>query len=99
MRRRARVDTHHAEITAALRAIGITVIDTSRVGDGFPDLMTYSRGIWLPIEVKTHRPRKRLTGPNGRRLTPAQGDLYRVAPFPIVFSVGEALALFGVIDA
>jgi len=52
IRRAARVDANHAEIVAALRAIGASVADTCGVGGGFPDLVAGFRGAnWL-LEVK-----------------------------------------------
>lgn len=80
-RRRDRLEP---QIVSALRAIGIEVWYISAAG--FPDLMTYSRGIWLPIEVKK---------PRGK-LTQAQIETRTRAPFPVVESVVEALSLFGV---
>jgi hypothetical protein len=35
----ARKDTNHNEIAQALKAAGYTVVDASRLGDGFPDLV------------------------------------------------------------
>lgn len=37
------VDTSHAPIRDALRKAGLQVIDASRVGDGFPDLLVHGR--------------------------------------------------------
>lgn len=77
-------DWNEASIVAALRGIGVDVWRMS--GEGLPDLLTHSRGKWLPIEVK--RPRG--------KLTPAQKALRAIAPFPVVETDAEALALFGV---
>lgn len=52
MRRRARVDANHGQIVQALRSCGWTVIDTSRVGSGFPDLLAVRGGRLELIEVK-----------------------------------------------
>ena len=52
MRRRARTDANHAEMTAALRRCGWTVLDTSRLGSGFPDLLAARAGRIELIEVK-----------------------------------------------
>ena len=52
MRLRARVDANHAQVVAALRSCGWTVIDTSRVGRGFPDLLVARGGRMELIEVK-----------------------------------------------
>lgn len=48
----ARTDQNHKEVTQALRSCGWTVIDTSRVGHGFPDLLAFQRGAVRFIEVK-----------------------------------------------
>lgn len=52
MRRRARVDGNHAEIVKALRAIGASVQDLSRVGDGCPDLAVGYHGKTILLECK-----------------------------------------------
>ena len=78
-------DASEAAIVAALEAIGVTVLRLS--GEGVPDLLCHTRGIWLPVEIKQVR---------SRRLTPAQCLTYAIAPFPIVTTVAEALALYGV---
>ena len=52
MRRRARVDANHAQIVQALRSCGWTVLDTSRLGRGFPDLLAARGGRVELIEVK-----------------------------------------------
>lgn len=38
-RRAAKVDASHAEVRDGLRALGWSVLDTSAVGGGFPDLV------------------------------------------------------------
>lgn len=86
-----RRDENESEIVAALQSIGIAVWRNSSIGQ--PDLNTYDRWAirrrgWLPIEVK--RP--------GGKLTKEQQAVYDEAPFPVVESVAEALALFGVSD-
>jgi hypothetical protein len=85
-------DEIEAEIVAALEAIGVQVYRMS--AKGLPDLLTHDlRGrccamgcAWMPLEVK--RP--------GGKLTVAQKETQRLAPFPIVDSVEQALGLFGV---
>ena len=69
---------------SALRSIGVDVWKIS--APGLPDLLTCSRGKWLPIEVKK---------PRGK-LTPAQQATRKQSPFPVVETVDQALALFGV---
>ena len=47
-----RVDANHSEIVDALRATGWAVKDTSRVGEGFPDLVIEKNLLVLLAEVK-----------------------------------------------
>lgn len=86
MRSAGRKDTTQADIVKALEAIGVAVLVVN--SEGAPDLLCASRGVWLPVEVKS----------KGGKLTPAQEATYAKAPFPIVENVGQALALFGVVD-
>ena len=51
--RARRVDGNQAVIVGALRAAGCFVDDTSRLGDGFPDLVVGTReGLIYTVEVK-----------------------------------------------
>ena len=51
--RAAKVDGNHDEIRDGLRARGVFVIDTHRLGDGFPDLVAWSPwAAWQLLEVK-----------------------------------------------
>ena len=94
MRRAARVDSTHAAIVQALRKVGCQVKDTSRVGQGFPDLIVRARkgDIWqspriLLMEVKSAR----------GKLNAEQKEF--IASWPetlVVRSVSEALAAVGV---
>jgi hypothetical protein len=93
MRKAGRKDSTQAAIVSALRAIGCEVLILNQ--EGVPDLLVHHRfgatkegWYWTPIEVK--RPRG--------KLTPLQIDLRRRAWFPVVSSVDEALALFGVAE-
>lgn len=52
MRRAARTDENHAFIRDTLRKAGASVADTSRLGQGFPDLVAGIRGINYLIEIK-----------------------------------------------
>ena len=65
--RARRVDANQKEIVKALIAIGCAVADTSRAGEGFPDLVVGYRGINYMMEVKDGKQ----TASN-RKLTPAQ---------------------------
>jgi hypothetical protein len=84
VRKAGKKDLNQAAIVAALRAIGCEVLILNQ--EGVPDLLTCKAGLWVPIEVKS---------PRGH-LTALQGALRRRAWFPVVSSVDEALALFGV---
>lgn len=63
----ARQDANHQEVVAALRKMGASVADTSRLGDGFPDLVVGWRGINVLFEVKDGAKR-----PSEIKLTPKE---------------------------
>ena len=69
MRRAARVDANQAEIVAALRKVGCSVLDLSAVGGGCPDILVGRRGKNLLIEVKDGT-----KPPSKRRLTPEERE-------------------------
>ena len=52
-----RTDANHAEIRDELRKAGYTVIDTSHIGNGYPDL-TVIIGCKLPILLEVKDPSK-----------------------------------------
>lgn len=52
MRRAARTDANHAEVVEALRLHGANVIDTSGLGNGFPDLLVTFMGSTILMEIK-----------------------------------------------
>lgn len=81
-RRAAKRDGNEAEIISALERIGVTVFKVS--GAGIPDLLTFYRGQWLPLEIKM---------PKGK-LTNEQAAAFMRAPFAIARTVDEALACF-----
>jgi hypothetical protein len=83
VRKAGKKDLNQAAIVAALRAIGCEVLILNQ--EGIPDLLVHHRGQWIPIEVK--RPRGHLTA--------LQGQLRKRAWFPVVSTVGEALAIMG----
>ena len=78
-------DALEPHIVDALEQIGVTVFRIS--GAGCPDLLCHARGVWLPVEVKSGK---------AGRLTPAQENARLRAAYPVVRSVADALALFGV---
>ena len=68
---RRRVDANHGQISSALRRLGWYVLDCSRVGGGFPDLIAAKRGRIRFIEVKDGS-----LPPSGRKLTVAETKLH-----------------------
>lgn len=93
MRRRARVDANHGAIVDALRRVGWIVVDTSRLGRGFPDLLAARRGVIKLVEVKDGaKPKSR------QALTEDERALHGVlalagVPVSIVTSVEDAVRL------
>jgi hypothetical protein len=77
-----RRDANEADIVKAMRKYGAVVWRLS--GPGLPDLLYHYRGKWGVAEVKK---------PRGK-LTDAQCNTRALAPFPVVESVDQALALF-----
>ena len=83
-----RVDTTHAAIRDSLRRCGYRVIDCSRVGGGFPDLLIHARGRTLLVECKTSRNRAgtvepgRIEASQRRFLADWQGDAVLMATTP-----------------
>ena len=52
MRWANRRDGNHVEIVKDLAKLGFEVVDTSRVGDGFPDLIVGYKGKTGLVEIK-----------------------------------------------
>lgn len=72
MRYAARTDANHATVRNALRKAGHFVVDTSGVGNGFPDLLVHTRnGQTLLFEVKP---------PGKYRLTDSQKKFHKNYP-------------------
>lgn len=67
MRRAAKVDENQKEIIDLLRRLGFSVKDTSRVGEGFPDIVFARAGVNYLAEIKDG---KKI--PSKRRLTQDQ---------------------------
>lgn len=95
--RAARTDGNQTTIVAALRKAGRTVAVTSKMGDGFPDLVVGSPyGRVLLVEIKDEDP-ARYGGPYSPSrhvlLTGDQPDFHRrwATAIPIVFTIEEAL--------
>lgn len=73
-----KVDANHAEVVAALRAVGAWVHDTSRLGGGFPDLFVSHRGRLFLLEVKDGR-----KPPSARKLSPAEREFVDGCPLRV----------------
>jgi len=96
MRVRARKDDNHKEIAAALIKIGASVLDTSQLGNGAPDIIVGFRGQNVLVEIKDgDKP------PSKRRLTPdeVKFQLSWQGNYKVVNSVDEALKLLFTIIA
>jgi hypothetical protein len=89
--RAARTDANHAEIREGLRQCGRRVFDTSRLGQGFPDLLVLTAsGRLVLLEVKMP----------GKGLTPDELQFFATwapppsppqCPIQIVTTLGQAL--------
>lgn len=55
MRRAAKVDSNQTEIVNCLRQLGCSVVVTSTIGRGFPDLIVGIAGKTLLVEVKARK--------------------------------------------
>lgn len=89
------VDANHAEIYAALVENGISVLDSSVVQGGFPDLTAAKGGRTVLLEVKNKKTsygRRGLSVLQARFADTWPGDIF------IVHSPAEALAVFGIGD-
>jgi len=76
MRKIARVDETQKEIVQSLRRVGAFVEDIHTLGKGAPDILTFFRGAWIPIEIKKS---------NKEKLTPDEVAWWRRAGiFPII---------------
>ena len=67
MRRAAKVDANHTQIVATIRAAGISVYNTSVVGQGFPDIVCGHGGRTFLAEIKDGA-----KSPSKRKLKPLQ---------------------------
>lgn len=87
MRRAARKDANHNDICDALRALGYTVLDLSRLGDGAPDCLVGNGNKNVLLEIKTK------TG----KLKPDQVKFFEYwkGPKAVVRDISEALYACG----
>jgi len=84
-----KVDANQAPIVEILRSSGVKVIVTSHIGGGFPDLVCGFQGQTEMLEIKQP----------GEKLTPAEQefhDRWRGRRIRIVYTRGDALAVFGI---
>lgn len=94
MRRANRKDANHQEIVKGLRERGIIVFDMPEPGDilCYGQIEHAQSYIWIPMEVKSSQPVRGYKP----ELTPAQQRRSNTgAVIPIVHSLAEGLALFG----
>lgn len=90
MRRAARRDENHQPIADVFRALGCSVFETDRVGDGFPDLVVGLLGASHLVEVKnpgTHYGRQGLNAGQS-----AFASAWRGSPIVVITSEDEAEA-------
>lgn len=91
MRRAAKVDDNHAEIVAALRTMGASVLDLSRVGKGCGDILVGAYGSTVFCEIKDgSKP------PSARKLTPDQEKFHaawRGGPIVILTGLSDCAVL------
>lgn len=91
MRQKAKTDGNHQQIIDALRAIGVSVFSTHKVGKGFPDLVCGYRGKNYLIEIKDGN-----LSPSRRQLTPDDVEFHRqwAGKIHVVNNVEDALKVF-----
>ncbi len=66
-----RVDANHRQIVEIFRAMGCSVLDLSRVGQGCPDILVARGGQSRLIEIKDGA-----KPPSARRLTPQEREFH-----------------------
>lgn len=89
MRRAAKVDKNQREIVEALRAAGCSVVITSHVGAGFPDIVVGRAGATYLLEIKGKR--GKLTKPQVKFFDEWRGNAV------VVRTVDEALKAVGLL--
>jgi hypothetical protein len=93
MRYAAKTDKNQAEIVAALRTVGCSVLPLHAVGQGCPDLLVATTRETMLIEVKDgDKP------PSARKLTPDQVEFHATwrGRIAVVCNVKEALEAVGI---
>ena len=86
----AKKDANHGEVVDALNAAGASVIDTSSMGGGFPDIIVGYAGKTMLMEIKNPK-----TGYGKRGLNKNQviwKDRWTGGPYAVVSSAEMAVA-------
>lgn len=93
MRKRARHDRNQSEIVTILRAHGISVLDTSFLGGGAPDIVTGFRGENRMCEIKDE-----LQHMSDRKLTQMQIEFHArwKGKIEVITSPVQALRIHGI---
>jgi hypothetical protein len=95
MRRAPRKDANHAVVVAALEAFGVSVIDTSSMGGGFPDLICGFAGQTILMEIKNPKTAYGRKGLNANQLRWKED--WKGGPYAVVTDVEGALRLVAVL--
>ena len=90
MRRGAKRDANHNDIADAFRAMGCSVFETDRVGEGFPDIIVGLLGVSHLVEIKNPETAYGRAGLNQRQS--AFANLWRGSPIITITSEAEAAA-------
>ena len=90
MRYGAKRDANHSEIVAALQEYGVSVIDTSHIGRGFPDLMLGWYGQTLMMEIKNPKTQYGRRGLNKNQMRWKED--WKGGPYAVVSTVDGAMA-------
>lgn len=90
----SRVDKNQDVIVQALRKVGCSVFDTSKIGKGFPDLVIAFKGENYLIEVKNPESSYGRKGFNKNQQK--FSDNWQGSKIHIVNNVDEALRVIGV---
>ncbi len=92
MRRCGKKDANHKEIVDALRAVGASILDTSALGSGMPDLVVGYRQENFLIEIKNP---KNKYGRKGLNDLQKEWVAKWSAPVHVVRNINEALRAIG----
>lgn len=76
MRHASRTDSNHAEICAAFRELGCTIMDLRKLGEGKPDILVSAGVVSMPVEIKTEK--GKLTGSQKKAFSDFTGTIYLV---------------------